>query len=155
MASGKWHDRSILISAPITAGLTYYLARDWMVTGIITGSYLLGGMYLSPDLDLKSKPFYRWGILRWIWKPYQKLIPHRGRFFNRNPLSHAPFIGTALRVSYLLLLCSIPVILSGMDTSFRQWVTKNYLSVFWVLIGIELSGLTHLLMDVSCTNLKK
>ncbi|WP_157816764.1 DUF2227 family putative metal-binding protein [Nostoc flagelliforme] len=155
MASGKWHDRSILISFPFTGGISFCLTHDLNVASILTSSYLLGGMYLSPDLDLKSKPFSRWGILRWIWKPYQKLIPHRGKFFNRNPLSHAPIIGTVLRVSYLLLLCLIPVILAGMDTSLRQWIVKNSSSVFWALAGIELSGLTHLLMDVGSTKFKK
>ncbi|MBN3993841.1 MAG: metal-binding protein [Nostoc sp. NMS2] len=155
MASGKWHDRSILISSPLAGGLTYYTTTNWVVTGILTISYLLGGMYLSPDLDLKSKPFYRWGFLRWIWKPYQKLIPHRGRFFNRNPLSHAPIIGTILRVGYLFLLCFIPVVLSGVHASLLHWIAKNYSSIFLALIGIELSGLTHLLMDITSTNFKK
>ncbi|MEH1778518.1 MAG: metal-binding protein [Nostoc sp.] len=155
MASGKWHDRSIVISTPLVGGLTYYLTHDWMVTGIITGSYLLGGMYLSPDLDLKSKPFYRWGILRWIWKPYQKLIPHRGRFYHRNPLSHAPIIGTVLRVGYLVLLGFVPVVLAGMNASLLYWIVKNYSSILLALAGIELSGLTHLLMDITATNMKK
>ncbi|MEH1777174.1 metal-binding protein [Nostoc sp.] len=155
MASGKWHDRSILISTPITLGFTYYATNDWMITGILTASYLIGGMYLSPDLDLKSKPFYRWGFLRWIWKPYQKLIPHRGRFFNRNPLSHAPIIGTTLRVGYLLLLGFVPVALAGMKVSLIPWIAKNYSSIFLAMAGIELSGLTHLLMDITATNMKK
>ncbi|MBW4677696.1 MAG: metal-binding protein [Desmonostoc geniculatum HA4340-LM1] len=155
MASGKWHDRSILLSSPIIGGITYYLSKDWMISSIFTSSYLLGGMYLSPDLDLRSKAYYRWGFLRYVWKPYQKLIPHRGRFFRRNFLSHSPVIGTVLRVSYLALLCFVPIVLAGgINSLLVQWMLKNYSSIFLALFAIELSGLIHLLMDINSSYFK-
>ena len=73
MASGKNHDKSIYFATPIVLGVGWhYLGLE---LGIIAASaHLLGGLYLSPDLDLKSKPFKRWGVLRLLWIPYQKLI---------------------------------------------------------------------------------
>ncbi|WP_099065884.1 metal-binding protein [Nostoc linckia] len=152
MASGKWHDRSIIISSPLSGGIAYFLTKDWVISSIFTTSYFLGGMYLSPDLDLRSNVFYRWGFLRWIWKPYQRLIPHRGRFVYRNPLSHAPIIGTILRIGYLAMLCLPLVILSRLDSSrMVGWIMNNQNIVFTVLIGVESSSWIHLVMDISST----
>jgi uncharacterized metal-binding protein len=98
MASGKNHDRSILFATPIIGiiGVSHSLEL-----GIVAASaHLLGGLYLSPDLDLISKPYKRWGLLRWIWIPDQRFIP------NRSPLSHAPLIGSLNRLAYLALWLS-------------------------------------------------
>ncbi|MBW4674710.1 MAG: DUF2227 family putative metal-binding protein [Desmonostoc geniculatum HA4340-LM1] len=57
MASGKWHDLSILFSSPIVGGISYYITKDWTITSIFTSSYWIGGMYLSPDLDLHSNAY--------------------------------------------------------------------------------------------------
>jgi len=87
MVSGKNHDRAILFTSPIVGiiGVSYSLEL-----GIIAASaHLLGGLYLSPDLDLKSKPFKRWGVLRVLWLPYQKLIP-----CHRHWLSHGVIVGS-------------------------------------------------------------
>ncbi|QKQ75674.1 metal-binding protein [Nostoc sp. TCL240-02] len=152
MASGKWHDRSILISAPFIGGGCLYLFHNWAAALILTSSHLIGGWYLSPDLDLKSRPYYRWGVMKTIWHPYQKLIPHRGRFFHRNPLSHAPIVGSALRVGYLLLSCSILAFLPWFNFwAVCAWVVKNQMPIYLVFAGIEISALVHLLMDIANT----
>ena len=96
MASGKNHDRSILFTTPIIGiiGVSYSIQL-----GIVAASaHLLGGLYLSPDLDTVSKPSKRWGVLKFLWIPYQKHIPHR------SPLSHAPVLGSAIRLLYLAAL---------------------------------------------------
>ena len=42
------------------------MARDqWCC--ICSGlAFLFGGLFLSPDLDINSRPYQRWGVLRWI-----------------------------------------------------------------------------------------
>jgi uncharacterized metal-binding protein len=88
MASGKNHDKSIYFATPLVGILSgYYLSP--MLGLIAASSHLLGGLYLSPDLDLKSLPWKRWGILRVIWIPYQR-IPHR------HWLSHAPLLAQSV-----------------------------------------------------------
>src|ERR671932_924179 len=97
MASGKNHDRSIHFASPLVLVIGYWQFGE---LGIIAGaSHLLGGLYLSPDLDLKSLPWKRWGVLRFIWLPYQK-IPHR------HWLSHTPIVGSVGRLLYLGLWVS-------------------------------------------------
>ncbi len=137
MASGANHDRGILFTTPIIGiiGVSYSIEL-----GIIAASaHLLGGLYLSPDLDLVSKPYKRWGWLRWIWIPYQKFIPHR------SPLSHAPVLGSLIRLAYLALwLSGFWLIFPGLQQ--MQWhITWDKAIAF--LVGVELSALNHLLLD--------
>ncbi len=138
MASGKNHDRSILFASPIVLSVGgYYWGLE---IGIIVGaSHFIGGWYLSPDLDLKSLPWKRWGLLKFIWIPYQKFIPHR------SPLSHAPVLGSAIRLLYLGALVSpLWAIFPGLQQI--QWaIGWGEAIAFWV--GVELSALNHLLLD--------
>jgi hypothetical protein len=92
-ASGRNHDRAILFASPLVLVVGCWQFGE---LGIIAGaSHLLRGLYLSPDLDLISRPYKRWGVLRFIWLPDQRLIPYR------SPLSHAPVLGLLLRLAYL------------------------------------------------------
>ena len=61
-------------------------------------AFLVGGLWLSPDLDTRSNPTRRWGPLRLLWWPYRRLLRHRSL------LSHSPLLGTAGRLLYLLAL---------------------------------------------------
>jgi uncharacterized metal-binding protein len=102
-------------------------------------AHCLGGLYLSPDLDLVSKPYKRWGWLRWIWIPYQKYIPHR------SPLSHAPIIGSIIRLLYLAaLLLPFWFIFPGLRQV--EWAITWQKAIAF-LVGVELSALNHLLLD--------
>jgi uncharacterized metal-binding protein len=140
MASGKNHDRAIIITTPIM--LAAAIASDHAEVGLIaTASYYLAGIYLSPDLDLVSRPFKRWGLLRWLWLPYQRLIPR-----HRHWLSHGPAIGSAVRLIYLAAwLSPLWLLFPGLQQT--QWsgvTTANAMAFF---CGVELSALNHLLLD--------
>ena len=140
MASGKNHDRSILLTTPVI--LAAAIASGHAEVGLIaTASYYLGGLYLSPDLDLVSRPFKRWGLLRWLWLPYQRLIPR-----HRHWLSHGPVIGSAVRLVYLAAwLSPLLVLFPGLQRV--QWVGVTLPNVVGFLVGVELSALNHLLLD--------
>jgi uncharacterized metal-binding protein len=96
MASGKVHDASTLMMAPVvywfwtTVLMLPVSCGVWSAVGVI-----FGGLYLSPDLDTPSRPYFRWGFLRWIWKPYQWAAKHR------SVLSHSVFLGPMLRLAIL------------------------------------------------------
>jgi uncharacterized metal-binding protein len=107
---------------------------------IAASSHLLGGLYLSPDLDLKSLPWKRWGILRFLWLPYQR-IPHR------HWLSHAPVVGSIGRLLYLGVLLSPVAIAFYWEVQPLQLGKEFWHSVAAALGGIELSALNHLLLD--------
>jgi len=138
MASGKNHDRSILFTSPVVA---IVVGSHSLELGIVAASaHLLGGLYLSPDLDLKSIPFKRWGVLRVLWLPYQKLIP-----CHRHWLSHGVIVGSVVRLLYLAaLLLPMLFIFPGLQ-QVELMITWEKAIAFWV--GVELSALNHLLLD--------
>ena len=140
MASGRNHDRGIIATTPII--LAASIASDNAEVGVIlTASYYLGGMYLSPDLDLVSRPFKRWGILRVLWVPYQHLIPR-----HRHWLSHGSVIGSLMRLFYLAALLSpLWVLFPGLQKI--QWDGVTAQNVIAAGVGVELSALNHLLLD--------
>ncbi len=137
MASGRNHDLSILFTTPIIGiiGISHSLEL-----GIIAASsHYLAGMFLSPDLDTVSKPFKRWGVFKFIWIPYQKNIPHR------SALSHAPILGSTIRLMYLAaLLLPFWIIFPGLQQI--EWMITREKAIAF-LVGVELSALNHLLLD--------
>lgn len=140
MASGRNHDRAITITTPIM--LAAAIASDHADVGLIaSAAYYLSGMYLSPDLDLVSRPYKRWGLLRFIWLPYQRLIPR-----HRHWLSHGPVIGSAVRLVYLAAWLS-PLLVFFPGLQRIQWVGVTLPNVVAFLVGVELSVLNHLLLD--------
>jgi uncharacterized metal-binding protein len=138
MASGKNHDRGIYLATPIVLGVGWHY---WglEIGSIAASAHFLGGLWLSPDLDLVSRPFLRWSILRFIWIPYQKFIPHR------SPLSHAPVLGSLIRLLYLAMWLS-PLWLLFPGLQQIQWAI-GWAEAIAFLAGVELSALNHLLLD--------
>ncbi|MBW4648947.1 MAG: metal-binding protein [Kastovskya adunca ATA6-11-RM4] len=135
MSSGVIHDRAILLSCPVVAGAV--AATTTLQLGIVVGiSYLIGGLWLSPDLDIHSRPFLRWGYLKFLWIPYQKIVPHRSR------LSHSVLLGTLGRVGYFMIVL------------FPFWVLGiiplpevKAAQIAAIGAGLELSAWCHLLLD--------
>jgi uncharacterized metal-binding protein len=96
MPSGKTHDAiTFLFVAPV-------FAAGWKITGntataaVVSVAFLFGGLMFGPDLDTMSKQYTRWGILRFLWYPYQAFFAHRSRW------SHGLIFGTLLRVIYFM-----------------------------------------------------
>jgi uncharacterized metal-binding protein len=101
MPSGKVHDQITVVAAVAIAPVWYFLTPapiDPTVGLALVASTLFSGLMLSPDLDLNSSIYSRWGPFRYLWWPYQKAIPHRSK------LSHSYVLGPALRVIYFLAL---------------------------------------------------
>ena len=101
MPSGVVHDRITAVGAAIAVPIWWYvtpLPPDWSTCGALVGGILFAGWMISPDLDLNSSIYQRWGPLRFLWYPYQKLVPHRSW------ISHSWVMSPLLRVAYLLIL---------------------------------------------------
>jgi uncharacterized metal-binding protein len=97
---GRTHDAITVVGALVAVPAWWFLTdepRDWLTCGTLAGSILFSGLMLSPDLDLDSSIYQRWGPLKFLWWPYQKLVPHR------SILSHS-LLGALLRVVYFLAL---------------------------------------------------
>lgn len=101
MPSGKVHDQITIIAAAAITPVWYFFTPPPVnpTVGLtLIAATLFSGLMLSPDLDLNSSIYSRWGPFRYLWWPYQKAIPHRSNF------SHSYILGTTLRVVYFLAL---------------------------------------------------
>lgn len=56
-------------------------------------------MLFSPDLDIDSAVDHRWGVFRWIWEPYMKVVLHHSRL-----LSHSLIIPPLVRILYFFVV---------------------------------------------------
>lgn len=171
MSKGSTHDKFSFFLIPIIIliailMLEFTQLNKLLFVCLVVGFYIIGFLFFSPDLDLKGNSYYRWRFLRFIWIPYQKVIPHR------SILSHGIFIGTMLRIFYLFFIGNI-------FTSFLYFLftNKNNLSLFSecffkinssffnyisiykevsisIFIGLELAAIYHIFMDVSSSFIK-
>ncbi|HEY9295219.1 MAG TPA: metal-binding protein [Phormidium sp.] len=155
MPSGRTHDRITLWILPVVAVLTLGQTQSGILTLLVSGGFLFGGLMFGPDLDIYSRQYQRWGFLRWIWIPYQKSLRHRSF------LSHGPIIGTALRSLYLSLWI---IIFGGLVIFIAQllgvtidWESSTNLALaslakyqaegIALLVGLELGAMSHSLSD--------
>ena len=156
MPSGRTHDRITLWGLPLVTGITFTLSWSGNITLILAGAYLFSGLMFSPDLDLYSRPYQRWGYFRWIWIPYQKTLRHRSL------LSHGLIIGTTLRILYLSCWLSILGIFLlgiaqlvwdvGWNWQILTQAAKRSLSQdtdkwFALFLGLELGAMSHSISD--------
>jgi uncharacterized metal-binding protein len=140
MPGYRTHDKvGIAAIIPIT-GASLYFGHTIQDTITLTIGIAVSTYFLSPDLDLHSRIYNRWGFLRWIWIPYQKVIPHRSW------LSHSGPISATLRIAYLFLwllplFLYLHVRLPVYDLQFVQFCV-----ILWIAIMIADS--LHVLMDM-------
>ncbi|MDD4496673.1 MAG: DUF2227 family putative metal-binding protein, partial [Methanosarcinaceae archaeon] len=114
MPNGKTHNKiNIIVLFLILIGLhsplcSETLPLEYLSTASITifsFSFLFGTYYLSPDLDIKSEPFKRWGPFRHIWWPYQKIFGHRG-------MLHNPLLGPLIIILTVGVVFVAPVVVA-------------------------------------------
>ena len=149
MAMGRSHDRATgLLALPF--GLLWW---PWLGPGAALAAalaFLLGGLWLSPDLDTRSNATRRWGLLQPLWWPYRRLLRHRSL------ISHSPLLGSAGRLLYLAVLVGLAGWLLqpwGAPSPLQLgrglqmlWQQQRGLSLA-VLIGVEASSWLHLIQD--------
>jgi uncharacterized metal-binding protein len=173
MASYKTHDRVTIYSAALLAPLSFWAAKTYSptlwgypltttpfaTTVLVVGAYLFSGLWLSNDLDINSRIYRRWGPLRWLWYPYQKLVSHRSW------LSHGFAIGPLGRLVYLCGMIeltlfvmqqlirrvsdSADVIEAGWSLTAQVWpyvIAHPHISAP-MAVGLVLGGLSHSLVD--------
>lgn len=163
MPSGQTHDRITLWALPFVAGATFVQTKSGNLTLSVASGFMFGGLMFGPDLDIYSRQYQRWGLLRWIWIPYQKSLRHRSF------LSHGPIIGTTLRVIYLSGVVGILIILGTVVAQILgngNW-SKQILSetlgrsldhlpeLLALFLGLELGAMSHSLSDWSNSAYKR
>jgi uncharacterized metal-binding protein len=137
MPNYKTHDRIGLMTTPLVGAAALIVSVE---AAIITSiAYLLSTFFLSPDLDLRSRIYKRWGILRWYWYPYQVIIPHRSFW------SHSGIVSGTVRFLYLTvpLTCAILFV----DATLLENLNLNI--VLYCYIGVVLADVVHTVADWS------
>lgn len=129
MPSGKVHTTVSVVAGGLVGAIAYgagFSAAESLA--LLLGCSVVGSV-VSPDLDVDAGNIsdmrmrkFRLGIL-WsvFWSPYRLRIKHR------SVLSHAPIVGTLIRILYVLFP---PIMLflgdqkqSVVDTSLRSFVS--------------------------------
>lgn len=169
MPKGKTHDKiSFLLVLP-TFLATYFYTQDLNLSVLVTIFMLFGGLMFGPDLDINSKQYQRWGPLRFLWLPYQKIFSHR------SPFTHGIFLGTLVRIGYFFLVITLVTIiisyawlifhsktpdLEGLiiqNTNqiliLAKVIPKYYL--MGMLIGVWLGATSHTIADLLTTAFKQ
>lgn len=144
MPSGRVHSLATLVG--MTAVPTAMYAAGFQPAEMVACAVGFAiTLKVNPDLDLATR-FPKKQPAKWlwwaIWFPYAKLFGHRSFW------SHAPIIGTALRVAYVLIYVTILAEILGVDIYGSQ-------SLYWILYGMALSDVAHGLLDVSVSFVKE
>jgi len=141
MPNYKVHDFSIILTLPLLAIPTWNYV-DPVYATVITIAYIFGGYMLSPDLDIQSRIYKRWHMIRWIWKPYQIFVPHRSF------LSHSGPVSATIRLLYLLfwLLPAIVPLFWLQIVSIPIYTLSLLLVCIW--FGVVMSDIVHVLLDI-------
>ncbi|MGI0480907.1 metal-binding protein [Geminocystis sp. CENA526] len=157
MPSGKTHDRITWYSLPLVIIVFGIITRQLSSTLLASVGFVFSGLMFGPDLDIYSVQFKRWGVLRFIWLPYQKQLKHR------SIISHGFIIGTIVRVLYLSLILFIVAIFAvtitqlifGFEWHWQKAIINTFIIVknqYWqevlsLFIGLELGAMSHYLAD--------
>lgn len=159
MPSGATHDHLTVTVAIIvgTALIAHPVpSHESLNRAMLTsGAILASGLLASPDLDTASSIYDRWGLLKWLWWPYQTLLPHRSW------LSHGWMIAPWLRFVYCLVIVSILVgvlhLVRYPAFSYHAWwqVMSSHPDRWWILGGWWVGSALHSFADwVSTSALK-
>lgn len=109
---------------------------DLKIVLIFSLSYLFGTFFLSPDLDIDSSAYERWGLLKVLWWPYKILFKHRG-------LSHHPVFGPLTILTNFGIIIVILLVLAGYSLFM---IPVDIL--FIIIPGLVLSIEIHILVDM-------
>lgn len=143
MPGGKVH-------SAITLATLSGVLSPWLVVNLGGNEYMYAagvvtGLLVTPDLDIDKGNFSD-TILRRVslpaqlfwrmaWTPYGKAIPHRSH------LSHFPFLGTLLRLGYILLVVNLINFLSFAIMQYFGIIDS--VSIVWLWDWSFFFGLCH------------
>ncbi len=155
MPSGRVHE-AINLSVLGLASAAYMVYKSQLelpepVALSFVGSYLLGTLLITPDLDLAEQNVRakgRWGLLGLFWVPYGWMFSHRG-------LSHTWVVGPLTRLLYLgavgiVLWWLLEAILRylGIHLDLRPQLQVPPQNILWGLAaGYYVSQWMHLIAD--------
>lgn len=141
MPSGKTHIRINWIVLLVINILLIIFSQDIQIKYLIFFNicFILTSYFISPDLDINSSVYNRWGIFRWIWYPYKELMKHRKKShsFIWGPISI--ILNLIIYAAILLLIAASLDLLVGFTYTFQVLeiiviITICIIIVCWVHI---------------------
>jgi uncharacterized metal-binding protein len=138
MPNGRTHDIITFTVAPVVAGISYYLTKDIKTTAIIVSTYLFASLMFNGDLDVDSRPYNRWWVLKMIWIPYQLMFSHRSIF------THGLIIGTVIRILYISII-PIIILVFRHQTNIITDIDMHLATLLFV--GLESGAAVHTISD--------
>lgn len=161
MPSGKTHEKVnnrflfwLFFFFFIGLGYTWQGMDGLLISFLFCTGYAFGTYYFGPDLDLKSRSYYRWKFLRFIWIPYQKWFHHRSIW------THGILLGDFIRFVYLgcvffpfyWLFCFVDTHFSwGYQVQLEALLTEHLLPLRALVTGIVLASTLHIATDIIVT----
>src|SRR5262245_5515198 len=170
MPNARTHDAITYAIIPLTFIAAEFYWGDHATSAIATVAMLFSGLMFGPDLDLDSKPYRRWGPLKFLWKPYQVALPHR------SVLSHGPILGTVIRIVYFLIVFSLfsatllyvrHRYVNGAQSTLSDefdWISSDLFTLFdetdnkylWgTFAGLCVGALAHTTADITWSAIKR
>jgi len=116
-------------------GLFHFSLVQLLAYGL---GFYIGTEFVTPDLDIDSSAYKRWGRLRFIMLPYKWLFKHRRS-------SHNIFSGTIVRIFYITA-----IIAGSYYHLFKSFPLENILFPIYVFIflgGIIAANALHVILD--------
>jgi uncharacterized metal-binding protein len=142
---GKTHDAiNAAVLTIVLAGFYYALREgidpiinyvDGYTIVAFSAAYIFATLFLSPDLDIDSKPYQRWGVLKGLWWPYKEIFKHRG-------MSHHPVIGPLSIVLNLIAIVAAVFLIAGIN-----YKTIPFSLVIATVTGMVFSMEVHIISD--------
>jgi uncharacterized metal-binding protein len=165
MPSGHTHDRITWGCFPFMTMGVYAITQRWSLAITAGLSFLFSGFMFGPDLDIRSKQYFRWGWLRLIWLPYQEFVPHRSWF------SHGPIVGTVGRMMYfgfwvwVLGSAGSAVWAIAKDYPWDYYINRITIPAAWpedfeaglvvTFVGLEIGAFSHYASDWISSSFKR
>jgi uncharacterized metal-binding protein len=157
LPSGKTHEKinKLLMQSVINFIFLFFIylffGEYYLILAFsITAGYYFGTFYFGPDLDLPSRPYYRWKIFRFIWIPYQKMFAHRSFW------THGLLIGDIIRIFYvsfiILSIYLVSITIFGLNSEILNkkiidYVKINEMAFILFISGIVISSTVHIFSD--------
>ncbi|MDW7733165.1 MAG: metal-binding protein [Methanolobus sp.] len=109
---------------------------------IFAVAYMFATFFLSPDLDINSKPYRRWGLFKILWWPYKVIFKHRG-------FSHNLVLGPLSIVMNLALIVVPVLLLAGIEL---RNLPLDFIMA--AVAGMVLSMEVHIISDSLISRMK-
>jgi len=156
MPTGRTHAAMTAIAALGIYWVSTQAGYSREVTLAMAGG-CMAGVLITPDLDVNQPVRSHYVVKRkfgslaaavwWlVWYPYGRAINHRSW------LSHAPIIGTALRLAYMSLIAWLVLMVTQKIPAGPDLDTTLFI---WFALGLTVSDVLHWIADVSFTRIKK